>query len=116
VLVVDDNQDLASVMAEFLRASGYEVRVAHDAEAAMKMARSRRYEAVLLDIGLPGMNGYQLAERLRLDGSVRDALLIAISGYGREEDLLRAAEAGFDHHLVKPLDIERLRNLLATSA
>jgi CheY-like chemotaxis protein/two-component sensor histidine kinase len=115
VLVVDDNEDMASVMARLLRASGHEVRVAHDGPAAIEMARSLGPEAVLLDIGLPGMNGYQLAERLRLDGSCNGALFIAVSGYGRAEDLRRSAEAGFDHHLVKPIAFEALLELLGTS-
>src|SRR6185437_6622749 len=82
VLVVDDNEDMARVMARLLRASGHEVRVAHAGPAAIDMARSLGPEAVLLDIGLPGMNGYQLAEQLRRDGSCKGALFIAVSGYG----------------------------------
>jgi CheY-like chemotaxis protein len=115
VLVVDDTEDMARVLSRLLRASGHEVRVAHAGPAAIEMARSLGPEAVLLDIGLPGMNGYQLAEQLRRDGSCKGALFIAVSGYGRAEDLRRSAEAGFDHHLVKPIAIEALLELLGTS-
>jgi len=115
VLDVDDNEDMARVMAKLLRASGHEVRVAHAGPAAIEMARSLGPEAVLLDIGSPGMSGYQLAEQLHLAGSCNGALFIAVSGYGRAEDLRRSAEAGFDHHLVKPIAIEALLELLGTS-
>ncbi len=116
LLVVDDNADMTRVMAKLIRSSGYDVHVAHDGQAAIEMARSQNPEAVLLDIGLPGMNGYQLAEQLRRDGSCRGALFIAISGYGRAEDLRRSAEAGFDHHLVKPIELKALLDLLGTSS
>jgi PAS domain S-box-containing protein len=114
LLVVDDNEDMTGVMAKLLRASGHDVCVAHDGPAAIEIARSQGPEAVLLDIGLPGMNGYQLAARLRREGCCRGALFIAISGYGRAEDLRRSAEAGFDHHLVKPIEIEALLEVLGT--
>jgi PAS domain S-box-containing protein len=115
LLIVDDNEDMARVMAKLLRVSGHDVRVAHEGRGAIEIARSHQPEAVLLDIGLPGMNGYQLAKLLRQDGSCRNALFIAISGYGRAEDLRRSAEAGFDHHLVKPMDLDALLELLGTS-
>jgi CheY-like chemotaxis protein len=114
LLLVDDNEDMARVLAKLLRVSGHDVRVAHEGREAIEIARSHQPEAVLLDIGLPGMNGYQLAELLRQNGSCRNALFIAISGYGRAEDLRRSAEAGFDHHLVKPMDLDALLELLGT--
>ena len=84
-------------------------------EAAIEIARSQQPDAVFLDIGLPGMNGYEVAEQLRRDECCKDSLLIAISGYGRAEDLRRTAEAGFDHHLVKPIDYEALLAVLGPS-
>ena len=116
LLIVDDNEDMARVMAKLLRASGHDVRVAHEGSGVLELAQSHRPEAVLLDIGLPGMNGYQVAEQLRRDESCRDALLIAISGYGRAEDLRRSSEAGFDHHLVKPGDFGKVLQILATAS
>ncbi len=112
LLVVDDNADITRVIGKLLGGAGYDVRVAHDAAEAIEIARSYRPEAVLLDIGLPGMDGYQLAEQLRRNGSCERALFIALSGYGRAEDQRRSAEAGFDHHLVKPIDLEVLLELL----
>jgi CheY-like chemotaxis protein len=115
LLVVDDNEDMARVIARLLTASGYDVRVAHDGRTAIEIARSQQPDAVFLDIGLPGMNGYEVAEQLRRDESCRDTLFIAISGYARAEDLRRSAEAGFDHHLVKPIDFDTLSGLLGPS-
>jgi CheY-like chemotaxis protein/two-component sensor histidine kinase len=115
LLVVDDNEDMAKVMAKLLRSSGYQVQVAHDGRSAIEIARSQQPDAVFLDIGLPGMNGYEVAEQLRRDECCKDSLLIAISGYGRAEDLRRTAEAGFDHHLVKPIDYKALLAVLGPS-
>ena len=112
VLVVDDNIDGARVLARLLRAGGHETLVAHDGPAALEEARAHPPDVVLLDIGLPGMDGYQVARRLReLDGMDR-ALLVALTGYGRDEDRRRSMEAGFDHHLVKPVDPGSLKELL----
>ena len=90
---------------------GHEVAVANDPDAALEAARARRPEIVLLDIGLPGMDGYELAKRLRREGFDR-AFLAAITGYGEDEDRRRALEAGFDSHLVKPVEPEVLQALL----
>src|SRR5581483_7095555 len=101
VLIVDDNVDTARGMARLLRLLGHDTRTAHDGSSAIDSARERRPEFVLLDIGLPGMDGYEVATRLRQEESCRDAVIIAVSGYGQDEDRRRSSAAGFDHHLVK---------------
>jgi CheY-like chemotaxis protein len=110
-LVVDDNVDSAETMAELVRIWGHDVRVAHDGPAALEQARSYRPHVVLLDVGLPGMDGYELARRLRAEGLAGD-LLVSITGYGQEEDRRRAHDAGFDHHLTKPVDPDILSRLI----
>jgi CheY-like chemotaxis protein len=115
VLVVDDNVDLARGLARLLQIHGHDVRIAHDGPTGLDEAKRSKPDVVLLDIGLPGMDGYQLAACLREDETVKDATLIAISGYGQEEDLRLAKEAGFDHHLVKPIVSDELMKLLRES-
>jgi len=112
VLVVDDNVDAADALRYVLKLSGHDVTVAYDGPGALAAAAAAQPELVLLDIGLPGMDGYQVAARLRQAGHER-AALIAISGYGQEEDLRRSRGAGFDHHLVKPVDGATLKKLIA---
>jgi CheY-like chemotaxis protein len=114
VLVVDDNQNVANSIARLLRLSGYDVRVTYDAEAALALAAGFRPEVALLDIGLPGTDGYELARRLRADPSQAGVLLIAFTAHGRDEDRERGRLAGFDHYLVKPMDLDALRVLLAS--
>jgi signal transduction histidine kinase len=112
VLVVDDNVDAADVLCEILEALGCSVRVANDGPSALDVAAEFQPEVALLDIGLPVMNGYELARRLRtLD--VRPMRIVAITGYGAEADHVRSREAGFDEHLVKPVEIATMRALLA---
>jgi PAS domain S-box-containing protein len=113
VLVVDDNVDNVRGLARLLRLLGHDVQVAYDGMAAIEVARNHKPEIVLLDIGLPGMDGYQIVARLRMEECCKEALFIAISGYGQPEDLRRSEEAGFDHHLVKPLDYDALMTLFA---
>jgi signal transduction histidine kinase len=113
VLLVDDNADGAFVLAELLRHSGHEVRTAANGPAALEAARCWRPQAVVLDIGLPGMDGYEVARRLRLLEGMAGALLVALTGYGRDEDRRHALEAGFNAHLVKPADPDELRQMLA---
>jgi PAS domain S-box-containing protein len=113
VLVVDDNRDAAESLAKFLALSGHDVRTAHDGKAALEAARAFRPEVVLLDIGLPGMDGYQVARRLREQEGERHAFLAALTGYGQEDDRRRSREAGFDAHLVKPTDPDDLLALVA---
>jgi CheY-like chemotaxis protein len=112
ILVIDDNEDAARSMAKLLRMLGHEVDLAYDGPSGIDAARSFRPDVVLLDIGMPGMNGYEVAARLRQEEGCRDALIIAASGYGQEEDRRRSREAGFDHHLVKPIDYDLLNTLL----
>jgi signal transduction histidine kinase len=107
ILLVDDNEDSVAMMAELLRAAGHEVRTAVDGNSALEVARSFRPHLAILDIGLPAMDGYQLAARLRTQ--CEDPLtLYALSGYGQESDRARSQAAGFARHLVKPLEIAEL--------
>jgi signal transduction histidine kinase len=113
VLIVDDNGDAAQSLAELLGSLGARVRVAGSGPAALAQLSEFAPEAVLLDIGMPGMDGYEVARRIRSDTSRRGTLLIALTGWGQADDCRRAREAGFDHHMVKPPDLERLREWLA---
>jgi CheY-like chemotaxis protein/two-component sensor histidine kinase len=113
ILVVDDNQDSAESLAVLLRMRGHDVRIAHDGPAALAAARDHGPEAVLLDIGLPGMSGYDVARALRTAEGARP-LLVALTGYGQREDRQRAHDAGFDLHFTKPVDLARLERVLAT--
>jgi two-component system CheB/CheR fusion protein len=113
VLVVDDNVDSAESLAMLLRLKGHEVQVAYDGPAALVTARTFHPEAVLLDIGLPGLDGYQVATRLRKQRRTAGSLLVALTGYGQEEDQQRSLHAGFDHHLTKPVDPPVIYELLA---
>jgi CheY-like chemotaxis protein len=115
VLVVDDNDDAAQSLAELLRLSGYAVKTARDGMSALGVAAAFRPEVALLDLGLPGMDGFELARRLRAEPMTHGAMLVAVTGYGREEDVRAALAAGFDHHLVKPVNLTALRELLATA-
>ncbi|MDI1447799.1 PAS domain S-box protein [Polyangium sp. 6x1] len=116
VLVVDDNVDAAESLALMLGYLGHETRVAHDGPSTLEIAAAFLPEVVLLDIGLPGIDGYEVARRLRAQRETRAALLIALTGYGQEEDRRRARRAGFDHHLTKPVDHDRLLSLIDTMA
>jgi signal transduction histidine kinase/CheY-like chemotaxis protein len=108
ILVVDDNVDAAETLSLLLHDAGYEVRTATDAEAALAVTESFRPDLAVLDIGLPGMDGYELANRLRADARNTDLKLIALTGYGRDSDLERSRQSGFDVHLIKPAHAERL--------
>jgi signal transduction histidine kinase/DNA-binding response OmpR family regulator len=113
VLVVDDNTDLAAMTAILLRRIGHEVQVADDGISALEAASASQFDAALIDIGLPGMNGYELAERLQNNTAMERPLLVAMTGYGQEEDRRRSRAAGFDHHLVKPIEFPALQRILA---
>jgi CheY-like chemotaxis protein len=113
ILVVDDNLDSATTLALLLRMAGHEVHLAHDGIAALEAVRGWRPQIAILDIGLPGLDGYELARRLRQEYALRDALLVALTGYGQDEDRRRAWQAGFNAHLIKPVDLHQLRALLA---
>jgi CheY-like chemotaxis protein len=112
VLVVDDSVDSAETLAELLRLWGHDVCTAHDGAEALAAAREKRPEVVLLDIGLPGMDGYAVAEQLRAEG-LSGRLLVAITGFSESEDRARMKEAGFDRHLVKPVDPASLQGLFS---
>lgn len=112
VLVVDDNIDSAESMALFLNFGGHEVRVAHDGPEALQVAREFHPQIVLLDIGLPGMDGYEVAQGLREDQPLPETVIIAMTGYGQAEDRQRSKESGFDHHLTKPVDHDTLSSII----
>jgi CheY-like chemotaxis protein len=114
ILVVDDNVDSAETMAEILKLWGHDVQTAHDGEAALEAARAQRPDAILLDLGLPVMDGYETARRLREEGLA--SLLVAVTGFGTAEDRRRAKEAGFDTHLIKPVSPEALQRVLEPSS
>jgi CheY-like chemotaxis protein/two-component sensor histidine kinase len=116
VLLVEDNRDGAELLARVLRLQGHEIRVAHDGASALAMAGDFRPQVVISDIGLPGLDGYELARRLRGAPELGCPLLVAVTGYGRREDVARAGDAGFDHHLVKPVDVGTLMDLLVGPA
>lgn len=112
VLVVDDNQDAAEMLSEALQLLGYETATAHDGPEALRVADEFRPDTALLDIGLPVMDGYELAQRLRSQFG-RELTLIAITGYGQESDRLRSQAAGCQHHFTKPVDLQKLAESLA---
>jgi signal transduction histidine kinase/ActR/RegA family two-component response regulator len=113
VLVVDDNADAADSLAILLRMYGQIVRVVHDGMAALEAAQCEPPDVVFLDLGMPGMNGFEVARRLRQQPATENALLVAVTGWGQAEDRRRTHEAGFDHHLVKPVDAGAVQGLLA---
>jgi PAS domain S-box-containing protein len=115
VLVVDDNVELAQGLANLLKLLNHEVWTAYDGPTGLEAARGHRPEVVLLDIGLPGLDGYQVAEQLRQEEFGKDVLLIAVTGYGQEEDRQQAFSAGFDHFLTKPVDYATLRELMVAT-
>ncbi|HYD93840.1 MAG TPA: ATP-binding protein [Noviherbaspirillum sp.] len=112
VLVVDDNRDAADTLAEFLQLEGHEVRVAYDGEAGLAQFAAFRPDTALLDIGMPRLNGNEVARHIRGLPEGAGAMLIAVTGWGQDKDKQRAQEAGFDHHLTKPIDLHRLALLL----
>jgi CheY-like chemotaxis protein len=108
ILIVDDNQDAARLMAAMLSHHGHATCVALDGPSALRVAQDFEPDIALLDIGLPGMDGYELAGRLRQTAGLADLRLMAVTGYGQESDRQRSAAAGFDTHLVKPIDLLEL--------
>ncbi len=115
ILVVDDNRDAADSLGLVLELAGHEARVAYDGPSALVAAREFRPDVVLLDIGLPGMSGYEVAQRLRQEAGLANALLVAMTGFGQPEDRQRSQAAGFHAHCVKPADLETLQGVLARS-
>jgi PAS domain S-box-containing protein len=114
LLVVDDNRDAADSLAMLLKIAGSEVEVARDGPAALEAARRWRPDVAFLDLGMPGMDGYEVARRLRADPSLAGTVLIAVSGWGQEGDRRRSREAGIDHHLIKPVEFKAIQALLAS--
>jgi PAS domain S-box-containing protein len=114
VLVVDDNVDTVTTLAMLVQEAGHDVRTAYDGTAVLEAALDYRPNVVLLDIGLPGLNGFEVAKRLRQQPALQNAVLVAMTGYGQESDRQRSQEAGFDHHLVKPGDFGKVLQILAT--
>jgi CheY-like chemotaxis protein len=113
VLVVDDNIDAAESIAVYLRLEGHDVRTVSDGAQAVALAQVFAPQVAVLDIGLPGMNGYEVARRLKNHGADAPALLIALTGYGQKEDRARSQEAGFHHHFVKPADPRVIQSAIA---
>jgi two-component system CheB/CheR fusion protein len=113
VLLVEDNPDAAESLMMILELLGHHVRVVYDGRAALEAARANRPDVMLIDIGLPGMNGYELAQAIRRDATLAQTILVALTGYGRSEDKAHALAAGFDYHLVKPVDLQALGDLVA---
>jgi len=112
VMVVDDNRDAADSLCMLLQLDGHDVHVAYDGASALDQTARLRPQVVLLDIGMPGMNGYEVAMRLRATPAHHGALLVALTGWGQDEDKRRAMAAGFDHHLTKPVDPAQLLRLI----
>lgn len=116
VLVVDDNVDTVHSFSMLLKASGHEVCSASDGIEAVKAAYDFRPDVMLLDIGLPGLNGYEVAKRIRQQPIFKNLVLVALTGYGQDADRQISKQAGFDHHLVKPARIEQLQEILANAS
>jgi signal transduction histidine kinase len=115
ILIVDDSRDGGESLSVLLRVLGADVSLVHSGRAALQAVESFRPDVVLLDIGMPGMDGYEVARRIRANSLNRGIMLIALTGWGQEEDRQRSAAAGFNHHLVKPADIDQLRQLLSVA-
>ena len=114
VLIVDDNQDAATTLALILKLTGHEAHIRFDGQTGVEAAESLRPQVVILDISMPGMDGYQACRFIREQPWGKPVLLVALSGYGQEDHKRRSTEAGFDAHLVKPVDLTTLKELLAS--
>lgn len=114
ILIVDDNEDAAELLAEFLRRSGHQVLTEHNGPAALSALDSFAIDIALLDLGLPGLDGYELAGHLR--ARIPSVRLFAVTGYGQEHDRVRTALAGFDRHLTKPIELRQLAQLVSVAA
>jgi PAS domain S-box-containing protein len=113
ILVVDDNHDAAKTLSMLLQLSGNDVRTSHDGIAALKESEVFRPDLLLLDIGLPGLNGYEVAQRVRANPELSGVTLVAVTGWVQEDDRRRCREVGFDHHLAKPVDLSAVENILS---
>jgi CheY-like chemotaxis protein len=112
ILIADDNVDLVAVLAEFLDMAGHQPITAYNGLDALELARRERPDVAIIDVGMPGMNGYELARAIRHEAWGRDMLLIAATGWGHEDDKFKAKAAGFDHHLTKPFAMDLLQKML----
>jgi CheY-like chemotaxis protein len=112
ILAVDDNLEMTAALGMLMRRFGHEMATANEGADALEAVSELRPDVVLLDIGLPDMDGYEVASRIRQDPALGAVVLVALTGYGMETDRLRSREAGFDHHLTKPADIRKLRQIL----
>jgi two-component system CheB/CheR fusion protein len=112
ILVIEDNQDMAESLRLLLELFGYEATVAYSGQAGVEAAEQYIPDVVICDIGLPGLDGYEVARRLRGNAVTAKACLIALTAYGGEEDRRRSREAGFEHHLVKPIFFDKLQEIL----
>jgi CheY-like chemotaxis protein len=112
VLVVDDNVDAADALSKLLRMSGHDARTAYDGPSAVQIALEFVPRVVLLDIGLPGFDGYEVARRLRDESTLHDLVIIAVTGYGSEQDSKDCVSAGIDYHMVKPVEYDHVRKIL----
>ncbi len=115
ILLVDDSVDAAEAMSMLLETVGHEVRVMHDGPSALAIVDDFAPEVVILDIGLPGMSGFDVARELRTRAVTKTALLIALTGYGADSDKQATRDEGFDHHLVKPVSFTAIETVIATS-
>jgi CheY-like chemotaxis protein len=116
ILVVDDNADAAESIAVYMRIEGHEVKTVTDALQALGCLEAFAPQAAIIDIGLPGMNGFELATAIRTNEAVMTPLMIALTGYGQAEDFDRSREAGFDHHFVKPADLKAIQAVIDTGS
>jgi CheY-like chemotaxis protein len=114
ILVVDDNVDTATTLAMLLRLTGNDVQTAYDGPSSLKVAAAYRPDVVLLDIGLPGMDGYAVAQQLRAHPGLNGTVLVALTGYASEGDRQRSQDTGFHAHVAKPVDFHVLQELLAS--
>lgn len=116
IVVADDNVDTAHSLSLLFEALGHETKIAHNGVQALGIAHEFQPDAMVIDIGMPGLDGHDLARRIRTEPWGKEVLLIAASGWGQEEDKEKSREAGFNLHLVKPVELEMLKGLLATIA
>jgi len=112
ILVADDNIDAAESLQMLLQFSGHDVHIATDGPRALTAAESLRPDVILLDLGMPGLTGYEVARRIRAEEWGRGMVIVALTGWGQDEDRQRTAEAGFDHHLTKPVPPETIEDLI----
>ncbi|MDR7870452.1 MAG: response regulator [Tissierellaceae bacterium] len=112
ILLIDDNKDLVNIISQYLNMVGYEARVALSGDEGIAHAKEQKPKIILCDIGMPGMNGHEVAKYIRQNDELKDIYLIAMSGYCSQTDVERSLEAGFDKHLSKPIDFKVIKELI----